>query len=494
MSKQVILIIATDENQQYAYLNDKGIAGIPWNSKKDFEWFKYITSLSTPEKQNAIIIGRKSYESIPESFRPLVSRRNFIISSQDNNEYFGEENNLHSTFKSVKEALKFAQSEKNINKIFICGGMNVYKEAITLGSIDVVLQTDIRGKFGIPSQDYRFSISSEFKEYNLKRENTEEWLEKNCNSLEKNFVYASTSNDPFNCINIFSTFNPSEDEYLNVLNKIIITGIKTNDRTGVGTFSTFGQMLKFPLSNSTLPLLTTKNVFTKGVLEELLWFIKGETYAKKLRDKGVHIWDGNGSREFLDSRGLVNNEEFDLGPVYGFQWRHFGATYEGHDKDYTGKGVDQLKNIIELIKKDPTTRRAICIAWNPLDLDNMALPPCHMSFMFKVYDNKLSCCMFQRSADWFLGVPFNIASYAMLTHIIAQQCNLEAGELVMQFGDAHLYQNHLEQANRQLKRKSRNYPKFIIKNKKENLDDYEFEDFEINGYYPYPGIKAPMAV
>ena len=180
----------------------------------------------------------------------------------------------------------------------------------------------------------------------------------------------------------------------------------------------------------------------------------------------------------MDQRGLVDNVEGDLGPVYGFQWRHFGAEYQGYDGNYEGKGIDQLYNAIKILKEDPTSRRAIVVAWNPLDLDKMALPPCHMSFMFKVYGKKLSCCMFQRSADWFLGVPFNIASYAILTHIVAELTGLEAHELVMQFGDAHLYQNHIEQAEKQLNRSPRNYPKLIIKNKKSCLEDFMYNDFE----------------
>lgn len=216
-----------------------------------------------------------------------------------------------------------------------------------------------------------------------------------------------------------------EHQYLDAIRDIIMTGVPRDDRTGVGTISKFGLTMRFSLRDGVLPLLTTKRVFWRGVAEELLWFISGDTSNATLQAKGVHIWDGNASREFLDSRGLHHREVGDLGPVYGFQWRHFGATYSDMHADYSGKGVDQLKAVIDTIKKNPADRRIILSAWNPAALPDMALPPCHMFAQFFVEGGELSCQMYQRSGDMGLGIPFNIASYALLTRLIAQVTGLE---------------------------------------------------------------------
>ncbi|XP_008468587.2 thymidylate synthase [Diaphorina citri] len=216
-----------------------------------------------------------------------------------------------------------------------------------------------------------------------------------------------------------------EQQYLHLLDKIIKTGHKKSDRTGVGTLSLFGAQMRFDLTNGTFPLLTTKRVFWKGVVEELLWFIKGSTNAKELSDKGVKIWDPNSTREYLDSIGLVDRKEGDLGPVYGFQWRHYGAEYKDMFTDYTDQGIDQLQNIINTIKTNPNDRRIIMCAWNPIDMPKMALPPCHCLAQFYVADGKLSCQLYQRSADMGLGVPFNIASYSLLTYMIAHVTGLQ---------------------------------------------------------------------
>ncbi|KAG6451679.1 hypothetical protein O3G_MSEX007291 [Manduca sexta] len=222
-----------------------------------------------------------------------------------------------------------------------------------------------------------------------------------------------------------TTSKHDEYQYLNIVKQIIDTGDKRIDRTQVGTLSIFGAMQRYSLQNNTLPLLTTKRVFTRGVIEELLWMISGSTDAKTLSAKGVHIWDANGSRSFLDNLGFTNREEGDLGPVYGFQWRHSGAKYIDAKTDYTGQGIDQLQNIIDTIKKNPADRRMIMCAWNPSDLGLMALPPCHCLAQFYVASGKLSCQLYQRSADMGLGVPFNIASYSLLTHMIAHITGLE---------------------------------------------------------------------
>ena len=289
-----------------------------------------------------------------------------------------------------------------------------------------------------------------------------------------------------------------ELDYLNLLKNIIENGNKRNDRTGTGTISLFGEQLKFNLRNNTLPLLTTKKVYWKGVAEELFFFLKGKTDNTYLQNKGVRIWDGNSSREYLDKIGLKDREVGDLGPVYGFQWRHFGAEYSSFNENYDGKGIDQLNNAINLIKTDPTSRRIYVSAWNPNQLKEMCLPPCHISFQFYVNIEKgeLSCKMYQRSVDCFLGLPFNIASYGLLTHMIAKMCGLVAGDLIISMGDSHIYANHIEQCKMQLSRMNdiREFPKLNIKNVYDDIEKYEFDDFELIGYNPLPTIKADMAV
>jgi len=289
---------------------------------------------------------------------------------------------------------------------------------------------------------------------------------------------------------------PRHDEYqyIDELRRIMRHGTQKGDRTGVGTKSVFGTQCRYSLRDNTLPLLTTKRVFWKGILHELLWFIAGSTNAKELSAKGVKIWDANGSRDFLDKQGLTNREEGDLGPVYGFQWRHFGAEYKDMHADYTGMGVDQLADVIHRIKTNPNDRRIILCAWNPKDLPQMALPPCHAFVQFYVADGELSCQLYQRSADMGLGVPFNIASYAMLTHMIAHVTDLKAGDFVHTMGDAHVYLNHIEPLQEQLDREPRDFPKFVINRKVDTIDDFKFEDFEVQGYNPHPKIIMEMAV
>lgn len=271
------------------------------------------------------------------------------------------------------------------------------------------------------------------------------------------------------------------------------SGNRKGDRTGVGTFSKFGKQMRYNLRES-FPLLTTKRVFWRGVVEELLWLIRGCTDSKELSKKKVKIWDPNGTREFLDKGGHTNREIGDLGPIYGFQWRHFGASYVDCHADYTGKGVDQLMDVINTIKTKPTDRRIIMTAWNPSDLKQMALPPCHALTQFYVANGELSCQMYQRSCDLGLGVPFNIASYALLTCMIAQVCGLKPGDFVHCLGDAHVYTNHVDALNEQLKRSPRPFPKLKLNPAITNIEAFSYGDMELIDYKPYKSIKMKMAV
>lgn len=263
------------------------------------------------------------------------------------------------------------------------------------------------------------------------------------------------------------------NQYETLLEHVYKTGVDKNDRTGVGTRSVFGYQMRFNLAEG-FPLVTTKKLHIRSIVHELLWFLSGSSNIKYLHDNGVSIWD-----EWADENG-------DLGPVYGVQWRSWPAA--------DSRKIDQITNLVEGIKKNPDSRRHLVVAWNPAEVDKMALPPCHCLFQFYVANGKLSCQLYQRSCDIFLGVPFNIASYSLLTHMIAQQCDLDVGDFVWTGGDCHIYKNHFEQVELQLSRTPRAYPKLVIGRKPASIFDYKFEDFVIEGYDPWPHIKAPIAV
>lgn len=263
------------------------------------------------------------------------------------------------------------------------------------------------------------------------------------------------------------------NQYETLLEHVYKTGVDKNDRTGVGTRSVFGYQMRFNLAEG-FPLVTTKKLHIRSIVHELLWFLSGSSNIKYLHDNGVSIWD-----EWADENG-------DLGPVYGVQWRSWPAA--------DGRKIDQITNLVEGIKRNPDSRRHLVVAWNPAEVDKMALPPCHCLFQFYVANGKLSCQLYQRSCDIFLGVPFNIASYSLLTHMIALQCDLDVGDFVWTGGDCHIYKNHFEQVEVQLSRTPRAYPKLVICRKPASIFDYKFEDFVIEGYDPWPHIKAPIAV
>ncbi len=307
-----------------------------------------------------------------------------------------------------------------------------------------------------------------------------------------NEIYG-TSNVSDSIFSNIQKFKHEEYQYLNILKNIVDNGTWEEGRNGK-TKSIFGNMMRFSLKDGQIPILTTKKTAWKTCLKELLWFIRGKTNNKLLTEQGVHIWDGNSTPEFLKSRGLSHYYEGELGPIYGHQWRHFNAKWEGDD-DYTGDGVDQLQQIIDALKdpKQRTSRRLIMSAWNPCQLDEMALPPCHILCQFNVHDgNKLSCSMYQRSVDTILGQPFNIASYSFLTHLIAKHCGLEAYEFIHFMGNCHLYENAIDAAKLQITREPYPFPRVTIKEIRENINDYQVEDFEIQNYQSHEAIKVAM--
>ena len=285
-----------------------------------------------------------------------------------------------------------------------------------------------------------------------------------------------------------------EQQYLSLVKNIIENGEDREDRTGVGTRALFAQSIRCNL-NDGFPILTTKKTFHRGAIEEMLFFIRGQTDSKILEKKGIKIWSGNTSREELDKKGLGNYREGDIGAMYGFQWRHFGAEYDGCEKDYSNQGTDQLKHLIEGLKNDPHSRRHIMTTFNPSAVKDSVLMPCHILCQFYVSnDKKLSCSMYQRSADVGLGVPFNIIGYAFLTHLISCILGYGVGDLILTFGDTHIYKNHIDALKLQTQREPYSLPKFKILNTKDNLEDYQFDDFEIENYNHHPAIKMDMAV
>ncbi|KAG2526443.1 hypothetical protein JM16_003834 [Phytophthora kernoviae] len=371
---------------------------------------------------------------------------------------------------SFQEALELVQQQgEAVDQVFVIGGGAVYTEALRYKGCDkefkAVSESEVQEENGVKFQ---------FVEYERETQTEVAAIEtplKDCSSPHE------------------------EMQYLALIRQILTQGAKRGDRTGTGTLSVFGAQMRFSLRDNVFPLLTTKRVFWRGVAEELLWFISGDTSAHTLQQKDIHIWDGNGSREYLDSRGLQSREVGDLGPVYGFQWRHFGAKYTDMHADYTGQGVDQLAEVIHKLRTNPTDRRIVLSAWNPADLNEMALPPCHMFCQFYVADGELSCQMYQRSADMGLGVPFNIASYALLTRLVAQVAGLKPGEFIHIIGDAHVYLNHVEPLQKQLTRTPRPFPTLHINpDKTTSIDDFTFEDLEVHDYSPHSTIKMAMSV
>lgn len=373
------------------------------------------------DKKNVVVMGRKTWDSLLKITKPgkdpLPGRLHYIISSGSAKDIGSDKfPNCSEVFPSLQDALESADEDERIKDVFLIGGQGLFKEAqnyknycknIFQTRIGQNVEGDVKVDKDLTSGFLLSEISKSHGENGLNYDFTR-WINpKLFGECHEEFMKK-----------VFKQTN-QEQQYLELIREIIETGVEKSDRTGVGTRSLFGKMMRFDISE-TFPLLTTKRVFWKGVVEELLWFLRGSTYGKELSDKGVHIWDGNGSREFLDKLGFKERKEGDLGPVYGFQWRHFGAKYVNCDTDYTGQGVDQIEDLIKRIKNDPNSRRHIVNAWNVADINKMALPPCHVLFQFYVSQGKLSCMLYQRSCDVGLGIPFNIASYALLTVMIAR--------------------------------------------------------------------------
>jgi len=489
---------------------------LPWRIPQDMAHFKKITMAVTQDgAQNAVIMGRKTWDSIPEKFRPLPGRLNVVLTSATSPTY--PEGVLVAS--SVAAATQMLEQRTDVGEIFVIGGQAAYKEAMEMLSCVRLYVTRIAKEFEcdafFPTVDEAIfkpvhvsatfshpaggkGLPYDFVVYERSAAEAESAKRAKTEATKNGYPSAQIALVQQPSAGLAAAggagkFLHEEYQYLEAIREIIEQGTHSGDRTGVGTRSMFGKMMRFDLKKS-FPLLTTKRVFWKGVVEELLWFVRGDTNANNLAAKGVKIWDGNGSREFLDKRGLSHREQGDLGPVYGFQWRHFGAEYKDMHTDYTGKGVDQLAECIKTIKENPTDRRILLSAWNPADLHLMALPPCHMFCQFYVANDELSCLMYQRSCDMGLGVPFNIASYSLLTLMIAQVCGLKPGEFIHTMGNAHVYQNHVEPLRTQLERTPRPFPVLKVNEEVKDIDGFKASDFELIGYNPLGKIAMEMAV
>eukprot|EP00798_Chlamydomonas_sp_ICE-L_P007997 gene7997-1224_t len=488
-----------------AAANGRGIGkdgGLPWKLPGDMSYFKELTSRTrNSEMQNAVIMGRKTWESIPSKFKPLKGRVNIVLSrswvdaeaspdsENDSNRGntaaaapkklgYGPKDGVYaaSSLAHATELLTGPELSSKVESSFVIGGGQLYSEAINSPCCTTIHYTAIEA-------DYE--CDTHFPEINPERFRLWSTSEP-CEDSGVRYSYHcyrsvdSTAKGELALPPAMASRH-EEYQYLELAEQIMKTGVFRPDRTGTGTYSKFGTSMRFNLRHS-FPLLTTKRVFWRGVLEELLWFVKGATNANELRDKNIHIWDGNSSREYLDSIGLKDREEGDLGPSQAMH------------ADYTDKGVDQLADIIHRIKTNPTDRRMLMTAWNPAALKYMALPPCHMFCQFYVANGELSCLMYQRSCDIGLGVPFNIASYAALTMMIAQVCGLKAGEFVHMMGDTHVYANHVDPLKEQLKNVPRFFPTVKINPEKTDIDSFVFEDFELLDYSPHKKIEMKMAV
>ena len=470
------LIVCRDSNGIIGINNDLYI-----KIKRDLEYFKNIT-IGNQSKKNIIVMGYNTWNSLPKNIRPLKDRKNIVISKNHFLEF-----DLGEAFISIDNFIEWYHTNKQYyNRVFIIGGESIYNEFLKNHNDMIVnlyitnvetenIETDMITKQFNPDLTTYKLISQDV--YNDEAMIYDFGLE---TYIEKQVKYS------FDIYKNNLHINEEEDQYLNLMKDILKKENYKGSRNG-SVYSIFGLRMEFDLLKS-FPLLTTKRVGWKTILRELLWFISGSTNNNELIKNKVNIWTQNA--EEYNSRSEY--EEGDLGPIYGFQWRHFGAKYKGHNEDYENSGVDQLKYIIDEIKSNPSSRRLILNSWNPVDIPNMALPPCHVLVQFNITDKFIDCQLYQRSGDMFLGVPFNIASYAFLLHIIGSITNYIPRKLIHIIGDAHIYESHVNAVKEQLNRSSSIFPQLVLKETIKNIDEIREEWFDIVNYNPMSSIKAPM--
>lgn len=491
------LIASITENGTIGSYNTNDLI---YDIPEDKRYFKHITTGTNPLGiPNVVIMGRKTWESIPPKFKPLSDRQNIIISRTIKRNIEGV-----LIYNSINEFINFfIKSGMAYGELFVIGGGQLFSSIMKdyYGWIKRIYLTEIYGNIDVgnviepiyfPQFDkHLFTVERETK---LMTSSNEFVIFK----VYRNICYIGEDNAP---APPFESTNNDEMQYLKILKELMIEGDIRETRNSI-TRSKFGIKMEFSVKDGIIPIITTKKMAIKTVIKELLWFISGNTDNKELQKEGVHIWDGNSSREFLDSCGFHDREEGDLGPIYGFQWRYAGCQYVDCHTDYKntntntngcGCGIDQLKECIKSIIENPTSRRMIVCSWNVPDLKLMALPPCHVLFQWYVSSSGgLSLQLYQRSGDFFLGVPFNIMSYSLLIHMVAHITGTKPDKFIHIIGDAHLYENHIQAVEEQLKRIPNEFPKVIINRKVHDIDDFKLDDFDIDGYKCFDQIKADM--
>lgn len=468
---KVNLIVAFDSN---FLIGDSKTFNLPWNIKEDMDFFKNLTSTVQDNKFNYLICGYNTWFHCLKD-RKLKNRK-LIVINRDINDFTIYDN---STFfiNNINLLCNSLNKFNDINKIFCIGGSKLYKYFLKFYNLlDFIYITQIKKKFK-GDIFFPYKMIQNFKLISCNRVITK-------NNIKLDF-----------CKYIISTDN-QEIQYIKLVQKILNSGIKCNDRTNTGIISYFGSQCEYDLTNNIIPILTTKKVFLKAIIHELLWFLRGNTNNKDLKDKGVRIWNDNSTRSFLDSRGLQRLEDDDCGAIYGFQMRHFGAQYIDCNSDYSNKGFDQIQYVIDEIKNNPDSRRILFSMWNPPMFKDMCLLPCHIMYQFRVYGDKLCLSMYQRSGDIMLGVPFNITSSCILLYIIAKLTNKIPWKFIHSIGDNHIYSNHIDGANEQITRNILGFPMIKINDNKtfNTVEDFEYTDFNILGYMSHKPIKLKMAI
>jgi dihydrofolate reductase/thymidylate synthase len=519
--KEVRIVVAATQKRGIGWIGD-----LPWPKiKEDFQHFQRLTTTSDDtevadqkQKQNAVIVGRKTFVSIG---KPLPSRFNIVVSQTfQNAQDLLKEMKIQKkdgTMENVvlvpsyEEAKKFAFSCPKINKVFVIGGRQIYSAALKDKSCKGIHLTQILRDFPcdvmfprIPPSFQLMEVSQiqttkdipfQFLTYSRKEMKRRSKSKSKSKAKAKAKVTNQRQNLLLSIKKSLSAIHHNNDlQYRDLVQLVLETGESRGDRTGVGTISCFGFQLRLILTKD-FPVLTLRQIFFRGSALELLWMISGCTNTNWLSEKGVKIWDLNSNRKFLDQKGFYERKEGDIGPMYGFQWRHAGAKYIDCNTDYKGQGVDQLAEVIRLIKQDPESRRIFLNSWNVKDLDLMCLPPCHVSAQFYVSRKRyLSCHVYQRSADLALGVPFNMIGYALLTHFIAHICDLTPLELLFSYGDVHIYKNHIEDMKELVRREPKPPPRLAFQRKVCDIDDFRIEDLKLVGYTSHPKMLLKMAV
>jgi dihydrofolate reductase / thymidylate synthase len=473
------LIVARLPNGGIGYRNK-----LPWHYQADLQHFKNVTTEDVDGHPNNVIMGRNTWMSLSKI---LPGRKNVVISSRSR-----EELEIISREVEVYSSLSLALENCQKGKTFVIGGKMLYEEAVNSPYLESIYETVIYIMGDYPCDV--FFIQQFGQQSSKSSKSLKSVLVKESNFEIKDAVRSVLKFSEYHVVR-----ESGEQQYLELLSEVTRRSVRQN-RTSVLTHSVFGRLLRFDLSKG-FPLFTTKQIFLRGIFEELMWIIRGQTDSRILSARRVHIWDGNTTREFLDNRGLQHLPVGDIGPGYGHTWRRYGAGYDTCENILPG-GIDQLKYVLNLLKNDPYDRRMVVSAWNPCDLDKIALPQCHILFQFYLDDeditNKKLCCKFDmRSCDLFHGFPFNIASYSLLTHMFAKLLGYGVGEVIATLGDAHIYDSHMTEVMQQLFRPVRDFPQLEITKALftlEDIEQLEFTDITVTNYHPHKKLSAPMVV